>query len=162
MGRHIQILTMEQGISSLKVRSFQMSRNKNESHLKNTQALFASIMMYNFGLTFTKASIVLQYIRISIGHNVRKACWVAMSIVVALCIEAFFANIFSCSPVAKFWDDRIPGSCINKTALWYANAGISIVTDFALVILPMFIIRKMQLRTREKYTLALILGLGGL
>jgi hypothetical protein len=119
-------------------------------------------MMYNFGLTFTKASIVLQYIRISIDHNVRKACWTVMGILVALCIEAFFANAFSCYPIAKFWDDRIPGSCINKTVLWYTNAGISIITDFVLVILPIFIIRKMQLGTREKYTLALILGLGGL
>lgn len=31
------------------------------------------------------------------------------------------ANIFACYPVAKFWDDRIPGSYINKTAMYYAN-----------------------------------------
>ncbi|OAG05522.1 uncharacterized protein CC84DRAFT_1067354, partial [Paraphaeosphaeria sporulosa] len=142
MGRHIQALTLEDGIKSLK-------------------ALFASIMMYNFGLTFTKASIVLQYMRISIDQNVRNACWVAMGVVVALCVEAFFANVFACSPVPKFWDDRIPGRCINKTAMYYANAAISVVTDVALVILPIFIIRKLQLRRREKYTLAFILGLGG-
>ncbi|KAF2446259.1 hypothetical protein P171DRAFT_483617 [Karstenula rhodostoma CBS 690.94] len=53
MGRHIQVLTPGQGIRPLK-------------------ALFASIMMYNFGLTLTKASIVLQYMRISIGHNLRR------------------------------------------------------------------------------------------
>lgn len=37
------------------------------------QALFNSIMAYNLGTTSTKASIDLQYIRISIDHNVRKA-----------------------------------------------------------------------------------------
>ena len=119
-------------------------------------------MMYNFALTFTKASIVLQYMRISIDKNVRIACWVMMGFIIALSVEAFFANVFACSPVPKFWDDRIPGKCIDETAMYYANAAISVVTDVALVILPIFIIRKLQLRRREKYTLATILGLGGL
>lgn len=119
--------------------------------------------MYNFTLTFTKTSIVLQYMRISIDKSVRKACWVMLGILVGLCVGALFgANIFACTPVAKFWDDRIPGKCINKTAMYFAIAAISVVTDVALVILPVFIIRKLQLRRREKYVLAIILGLGGL
>ncbi|KAJ4353986.1 uncharacterized protein N0V89_005718 [Didymosphaeria variabile] len=74
-------------------------------------------MMYNFGLTLTKVSIVLQYIRIVIDHNVRKACWVLLWIILATCVETLFTGLFSCYPIPKFWDDRIPGGCVNKPAL---------------------------------------------
>lgn len=83
------------------------------------QALFASIMMYNFGLTLTKVSILLQYLRITVDPAVRKGCWVLMYITLFNCVQTFITGIFSCYPVAKFWDDRITGRCVNKPALWY-------------------------------------------
>ncbi|KAF2013598.1 hypothetical protein BU24DRAFT_312480, partial [Aaosphaeria arxii CBS 175.79] len=142
MGRHIQALTMEQGIGSLK-------------------ALFASIMMYNFGLTLTKVSIILQYLRITIDKAVRKWCFALLYFTLLNCFQTFMTGIFSCYPVAKFWDDRIPGGCVNKPALWYANAAINITQDIWLIVLPGFILRKLVLPRREKISLMLILGLGG-
>jgi hypothetical protein len=64
--------------------------------------------------------------------------------------------------VPKFWDDRIPGGCVNKPALWYANAAINIIQDIWLIALPVFILRKLALPRREKISLIFILGLGGL
>ncbi|PSN60339.1 hypothetical protein BS50DRAFT_563986 [Corynespora cassiicola Philippines] len=142
MGRHIQTLTIDQGIGSLK-------------------ALFASIMMYNFGLTLTKISILLQYLRITVDPIVRKACYILVYITIFNCIHTFFTGVFTCYPVAKFWDDRIPGGCVNKEALWFANAAINIAQDISLVVLPVFILRKLALPKREKIGLILILGLGG-
>ncbi|KAF2184948.1 hypothetical protein K469DRAFT_577795 [Zopfia rhizophila CBS 207.26] len=142
MGRHIQSLTMEQGIGSLK-------------------ALFASIMMYNFGLTFTKVSIVLQFLRITVDPRVRLSCWALMALTVANSIQTFLTGIWTCNPVPKFWDDRIPGTCVNKPALWYANAAINICQDIWLIVLPIFILKKLVLPRREKVSLVLILGLGG-
>ncbi|KAH7394676.1 hypothetical protein BKA66DRAFT_388751, partial [Pyrenochaeta sp. MPI-SDFR-AT-0127] len=143
MGEHIEAVPLSHLIGSLK-------------------ALFASILMYNFGLTFTKISILLQYLRIAIERGVRTSCWVLLYITLFNWVQTFFTNIFSCYPVAKFWDDRIPGGCVNKPALWYANAAINISQDIALVVLPFFILRKLTLPRREKLSLMLILGLGGL
>jgi hypothetical protein len=126
------------------------------------QALFASIMMYNFGLTCTKVSIILQYLRVTIDKGVRDGCRVLLYVTVLNCSQTFITGIFSCYPVAKFWDDRIPGGCVNKPGLWYANAGINILQDIWLIVLPIFILRKLDLPRREKISLVLILGLGGL
>jgi hypothetical protein len=126
------------------------------------QALFASVMMYNFGLTLTKISILLQYLRITIDPPVRKTCRLFIAFASLNCIQTFFTGTFSCYPVAKFWDDRIPGGCLNKPKLWYANAGINIFQDILLIVLPIFILRKLILPRREKISLVLILGLGGL
>lgn len=119
-------------------------------------------MMYNFSLTLTKISILLQYLRITIDRPVRVACRAFIVFAIVICVETFFAGIFSCYPVAKFWDDRIPGRCVNKPALWYANAAINIFQDLSLIILPIFVLGKLVLPRREKICLILILGLGGL
>jgi len=118
--------------------------------------------MYNFGLTLVKISILLQYLRITIDKHVRIACKIFIALAVFNCFQTFFTGIFSCYPVAKFWDDRIPGGCVNKARLWYANAGINIFQDISLIVLPIFILRKLALPRREKISLIFILGLGGL
>lgn len=92
----------------------------------------------------------------------RRACLALMTMVLAVCAETFFTGIFTCYPVEKFWDDTIPGHCVNKPALWFANAAINIFTDLWLIILPIFILKKLVLPRREKISLVLILGLGGL
>jgi hypothetical protein len=119
-------------------------------------------MMYNFGLTLTKISIVLQYLRIAVDKDVRKWCWILFWVTIANSFQTFITGIFSCYPVPKFWDDRSPGGCVNKPALWYSNAAINILQDIWLIVLPILILRKLALPRREKISLIFILGLGGL
>lgn len=142
MGRHIETLTLQQGIDSLK-------------------ALYASILFYNLGLTFTKLSILLQYRRICVSKILMRVIHLLMGCVTLYGFWTVISAIFNCVPVAKFWDDRIPGHCINKPFLWFLNAGINIATDITLVTLPFFLLRHLMLPKRQKYTLIAILGLGG-
>ncbi|KAF2280804.1 uncharacterized protein EI97DRAFT_454047 [Westerdykella ornata] len=142
MGRHMQSITLEQGIAALK-------------------ALWASIITYNLGLSLTKTSIILQYLRIAVDKNMRKVCWLLLGFVLAACAETFLTGFVTCIPLAKFWDDRISGRCLPKATLWYVNAGINIIQDISLVVLPVFMLRKLAMQRREKVILILILGLGG-
>ncbi|KAH7391741.1 hypothetical protein BKA66DRAFT_25531 [Pyrenochaeta sp. MPI-SDFR-AT-0127] len=143
MGRHIQALTFDQISGQLK-------------------ALFASIICYSFGITMTKVSIVLQYLRIAIEKPIRRTCWGLLCFTIADGVVVLITGIFQCFPIAKFWNPRLPGVCVNTAALYYANSGFNIIQDLALVVLPFFILRKLILPKREKFTLMLILGLGGI
>lgn len=118
--------------------------------------------MYNFGLTLTKMSILFQYLRIATGRPMRLLCWAIFWFTAAVCIETLFAGIFQCLPVQKFWDPLVPGKCVNTAALYYANAALNIAQDIVLVILPFFILRGLIMPRKEKLTLMLILGLGGM
>jgi hypothetical protein len=89
-------------------------------------------------------------------------CWTSICFTFAICIEALITGIFQCVPVARFWDTRIPGKCINTAALYYTNAAINIVQDVSLVVVPFFMLRQLMMPKREKITLMIILGLGGL
>jgi len=143
VGRHIQALTIAQIITSFK-------------------ALWASIQCYNFALTLTKISIALQYLRITTGKTIRLICWVFIWFTAAFGIVALFVGTFQCVPVASFWNMQIPGKCINKTAWYYVAAVVSILQDILLVVLPFFILRRLAMPTREKVSLMVILGLGGI
>jgi hypothetical protein len=83
-----------------------------------------------------------------------------MVVVVLYGIATTFATTFQCTPVSRAWDKTIPGTCINITAFWYANAGYSIATDVIILILPMPVIWGLRLRKAQKIGLMGVFALG--
>jgi hypothetical protein len=127
------------------------------------KALYASIILYNLALTAVKLSILLLYLRLCVTQLPRRLCHILLAFVVAYGIETFFSGIFTCTPVAFFWNSKIKGGkCINKTSIYYANAAINIVTDFALLLLPATILKHLRLPRFQKLVVMLMLAFGGL
>jgi hypothetical protein len=85
-----------------------------------------------------------------------------LAIVLSYGVASTAAAIFQCTPVARAWDKSIPGTCINITMNWYANAGFSIATDAIILLLPMPIISSLRLQANQKIGLMFIFGLGAL
>ena len=76
--------------------------------------------------------------RIFPGRTFQIAVWIAAVFVVGYNLATIFANIFSCNPIAKSWDVNIvTGTCINRPILYFANAGLGIITDFVTLLLPL-------------------------
>jgi len=159
MGRHMDTLTAEMGVRSLQVR---ITGPFNSDDTNFSKALWASIIIYLLGLTFTKLSILYQYLRIAVSKPLRMVCWILVGITIANGVQNFITAIFTCAPIHYFWDQKGNGRCMNRTMLWFTNAGINIAQDFALAIIPLFLIKGLMLPTRQKIVLYVILGLGGL
>ena len=69
--------------------------------------------------------------------------------------------LFQCSPVRKAWDTTVTtGHCINIDAFYLANAALNIFTDVLTYLLPIDLVRHLQMPTRQKVGLGLMLGLG--
>ncbi|KAF2454862.1 hypothetical protein BDY21DRAFT_290437 [Lineolata rhizophorae] len=124
------------------------------------QAMYATILLYGMSLTFAKLSILLQYLRIFSVMYVRKVCYIQLGIVTAYGAWLFFCSLLSCVPIEKNWDDSVDGGCIPTTEMWFANAGINIVTDFMIVLVPMWPVRKLKLPKRQKIILAVVFAVG--
>ena len=75
-----------------------------------------------------------------------------------ICITGLFIGI--CIPVEKVWQPDLPGHCISQTGTWIANAASTILSDVAILVLPIPQVWKLQLRRPEKLgvTLAFCLG----
>jgi hypothetical protein len=73
--------------------------------------------------------------------------------------------IFQCSPIRAFWDATIDGKCVDTHIfgiLAYVNAGISLVTDFIITVIPIKMIWGMHLQTSAKVSATFVFGLASL
>ncbi|KAJ6167640.1 hypothetical protein N7497_000483 [Penicillium chrysogenum] len=128
--------------------------------LMTLKLFFVSQAFYKLTMNMTKMSILLLYLRIFIQRWFRITCYVLLVIIAFYMVAAFFASIFQCTPVARAWNKTIPGSCINITTNWYANAGFSIATDIIILTLPMYPLYKSKIVLKRKIALMGVFALG--
>lgn len=124
--------------------------------------LYFGIIAYHFSLFCTKMSILLQYRRIFTLKDSRKPIYIVMGICVATALTAIICAIFTCIPVDSFWNlYKMPyAKCMNKDAMYHANAGFNIFTDLLVAALPVRALWKLQIPMRQKVALIMILTLG--
>ncbi|KAL2023524.1 hypothetical protein VTK56DRAFT_2132 [Thermocarpiscus australiensis] len=122
--------------------------------------LVVAEILYVFNLVWTKISILLMYYRIFHFPYFKKMAYGIGGFVIAWVICITFLFIFICVPVEKLWYPDLPGHCINQVGTWIANAASTILTDVAILLLPIPQVWKLQLRRPEKIgvTIAFCLG----
>jgi hypothetical protein len=80
--------------------------------------------------------------------------------VVLYYVVIVFVRIFMCSPASAFWDGN--GKCLNLGAIFITDSFISLITDGAILILPIILAYPLHLPLQKKIKVAAILGAGGL
>ncbi|KAL1594557.1 hypothetical protein SLS60_010317 [Paraconiothyrium brasiliense] len=130
--------------------------------MHSLKAFYASLIVYYLSLGFTKVSILLQYQRVFTTRKFQIACWTIMAVVLVYAFWTVLSSIFGCKPIQAFWTLKQPFECLNQYAVWFANGAMNILTDLAIIILPMPVIRKLNLPRRQKQALIGIFAIGGL
>ncbi|KAL8825427.1 MAG: hypothetical protein Q9170_007794 [Blastenia crenularia] len=115
-------------------------------------------------LTFTKISICLLLLRITITKAFIIPLYAAIGILAVSNVILSLCWIFQCTPhLDKAWNTKMPGHCFSKGQLEriiISQAIISIISDYFLSAFPIFILRKVQISFRSKVGLCLLMGLG--
>ncbi|TKA57293.1 hypothetical protein B0A55_11541 [Friedmanniomyces simplex] len=133
-----------------------------QDQLAQLKPFWASVWVYNLAISCTKFSILFQYLRIFPGKKFRSICYILIGVVFVYSCWTFFSAVFACTPVQYFWKPDIPGGhCLDRFAVWFANAGINIVTDIATGVLPLPVFNSLELAKRQKYALMTVFALGG-
>lgn len=112
----------------------------------------------------TKTSICLFYLTLAKNHPVFRWTTIATLVVVNVAGAALtFLAIFQCRPVGAAFDDPILPSamCIDIVTLYLSSAPVNIITDLALLFLPMPILTSMRLPRNEKLILIITFSFGG-
>ena len=65
-------------------------------------------------------------------------------------------QIFSCTPIAKYYNPDLPGQCVSLVPPDIAWGAMSMASDFAIAILPLPIIWHLQLSKRDKILTSLV------
>ena len=112
----------------------------------------------------TKTSICLFYLTLSKNHPVFKWTTIATLVVVNVAgLALTLLNILQCRPVGAAFEDPISPSshCIDIVALFLSSAPVNIITDLAILFLPMPILTSMRLPRNEKIILIITFSFGG-
>lgn len=111
----------------------------------------------------TKLSILTLFLRFIPWGNLRISLYIVMILVVVYSLMASFVWVYACQPIDKYWDKTITGgTCINWFKISLFSAIMNSVTDAAILMLPILFLRKLQLPTRQKIGIIIVLMTGGL
>lgn len=125
-----------------------------------TRLVVAGNVLWILIVNITKASILTQYLRIFCSLRTRALCYTLLACLVPAASYAVFAGIFLCSPTAKLWRPEMQGTCRSAQTYWLSVAGLDIMLDFLVLLLPLPAILVLRLPSRQKIALVLVFTLG--
>jgi len=132
-----------------------------EDHTNQLKVSIGAIFCYFFTHMLLRLSIILQYLRISVMPFEARLCRALIVFVVAQCVALTIALFLTCIPFEAMWTSNIPGAkCLNRTASYSAQLGLSIGTDFLVLIAPLFILRHLHITWPQRLLLCIVLGFG--
>jgi hypothetical protein len=117
------------------------------------RCLYAFTVFYNPALMTTKMAILVLYYRMATAHRfLRYASLVTMVVVIVAGIVLTFLNICQCHPISAGYSD-FDGTCIDIVALYLSSAPINVLTDLAILLLPLPILTSLRLEFWQKIIL---------
>lgn len=122
-------------------------------------------MLYIAVQVFSKVAILALYARL-FPDTIRWFQWSVRGLIAFMFTHGlvfFFLVVFQCLPIESIWDKTIYGRCLPITAvIGFLGAGLSITEDFIILLLPIRQLWKLQMDTRKKVGLMLLLCVGSL
>ncbi|KAK3395301.1 hypothetical protein B0H63DRAFT_408742 [Podospora didyma] len=131
-----------------------------ENYIPYMKSFYFSIIFYNLGMCLTKISILLQFRRIFSAVTMQTATLYGLYFLIAWGITLSCLLPLVCYPVRAFWDTSVSGRCLDQSAIWYVMAGVNLVSDFALVTMPLPAISSLKLPKQQKILLFFVFTIG--
>ncbi|KAI1331736.1 fucose permease [Xylariaceae sp. FL0255] len=129
--------------------------------LRRSEYIFT--VLYNPALMAFKTSILIFYLRLSKNTQkvLRLGSWAVLIVVNLAGTVLTLLNLFQCNPVFAAFDNTTPaGKCIPLLTEFICSAPINIVTDLAILALPLPVLTGMRLPPRQKIILIITFALG--
>ena len=126
--------------------------------------MIGGLLTYNIATLFIKTSILSFYLRFSIDRAFRLAVYTVMVVTVGYTVPNAILVLYACRPMKAYWDFAVKatGHCVNLDAAFHTANTLNMLTDFAILLLPIWMLRPMQVPFFQKIGVALILMAGGL
>ena len=111
----------------------------------------------------TKTSILIFYLTLSKNQQVfRWTTYTTLLVVNAAGLALTFLNIFQCHPVGAVFQDPVPSTarCTNIVTLYLSSTPVNLISDLAILFLPMPILTSMRLPRKQKIILIITFSFG--
>ncbi|UKZ72687.1 hypothetical protein TrVFT333_000321 [Trichoderma virens FT-333] len=132
----------------------------------NQVGLFFFVMeiFYIVQMSLVKLSLSLFYLHVFQGPNIRRLLIGTAIFNIVFGVVFFITAMAQCMPLHYYWSqfyDYPPkGSCFDLNRFAWANAGLGLVVDVWMIILPMVQIRRLNLHWKKKIGVVVMFLLG--
>ena len=134
-----------------------------ETYVTFNKIQYALVIDYPLAVTFPKLAIVAFLLRIFPQRSFRIACFVITGILVATVTANIVTCLVECIPLKALWDPSVPNAaCLDISLFWRWASFSNIVTDIALLIVPIPFITQLNLSVVVKFGLVITFANGGL
>ena len=120
--------------------------------------------IYYIPLIFvSKLSILLQYMKLFTPSHTGKTYWSIHFLIwsnLLFYLAIMLAELIECIPREMIWDPEVPGHCINISAALVAGAVINVISDFAILVLPMGKIWQLHMSPKRKLGICAVFSTG--
>ena len=120
-------------------------------------------MLYSPAIFLAKLSILLMYRRLFDTARAGKTHYLIHILIwanLAFYFPYLGATVFQCVPRARIWDPTIKGGCVNLQAAFIAASAINVVSDFSILLLPIYLVSKLKIPTKRKIGVLAIFAVG--
>ncbi|KAK3673753.1 hypothetical protein LTR78_006306 [Recurvomyces mirabilis] len=127
------------------------------------KATYAFTVLYQPALMAIKTSILTFYLSFSTTHRIFKwACIATLFAVNAGGLALTLLTVFQCMPIRAAFDIMVPANahCTDIVTIYLSSAPLNLITDFAILFLPMPILTGMRLPKKQKIILIITFGMG--
>lgn len=121
----------------------------------NLQAFYTARILAIVTLCLAKSSTNFLIMGIHPPRPVMLACKATLVTINVWAFAAILATIFECNP-PRVWDYK--GQCVDQWALYVANVVWNVSTDVALILLPFFLMRNVQVAFHKKLMVVVLFG----
>ncbi|GLI76934.1 hypothetical protein PoHVEF18_005212 [Penicillium ochrochloron] len=127
------------------------------------KANYAFTVLYNPALMAVKTSILVFYLTLTKNQKVfRWANYATLAVVNCAGFTLTMVNVLQCRPVsAAFYSTVPPGAkCTDIVTLYLSSSPVNIITDLAILFLPIPILTQMRLPYKQKVILVITFSFG--
>ena len=126
----------------------------------------AFIVSYEAGVFFPKISILFLLLRIFIDKSYRIYTYMLMGILTATFVGVIVTASLQCQPMGYYWlrtiDPSYEGHCINLRVFWRWASFPNIITDVAMLLLPLPILFTVMMSKTDRIGLTFTFALGSM
>ncbi|WXC63063.1 hypothetical protein SNK03_008879 [Fusarium graminearum] len=106
-------------------------------------------------------ALALFYRKLSPERWWRWSVYGVLFLVAGYNLAIMLVILFGCAPFAKSWDHTmLEGTCVNRPAVYICTAGLGILSDLILLIMPLPMVLRSRIPRRQKAGLVVLFAIG--
>ncbi|KAF1973739.1 hypothetical protein BU23DRAFT_598852 [Bimuria novae-zelandiae CBS 107.79] len=124
------------------------------------KGIMAFAMIWNVTVCFSKLSVLFMYATLFVQESLLRWGRYIGIFVITWNVADIIAALVICKPIARNWDLTVPGTCGSQPKFYTSMGVINIVTDVAILGLPLPYLFSLQMPLRRKIMATGMLTIG--